>query len=70
MKTSRGAAAKPPRRKAERTQMKYYTIMHGTTGDYKVEYKSEKKANAAAKNIRGLGYACDVIKETERKKNA
>lgn len=47
--------------------MKYFTVMHGITGDYKAEYKSERKANAAAKNIRGLGYACDVIKISERK---
>lgn len=48
-------------------KMKYYTVMHGITGDYKQEYKSAKKANAAAKNIRGLGFEVDVIKVSERK---
>ena len=45
--------------------MKYYTIMHGITGDYKTEYASEEKANAAAKNIRGLGWEVEVITESE-----
>ena len=50
---------------AKRT--KWATIMHGITGDYYCEYKSAKKAEAAAKNIRGLGYDCDVVKVTENK---
>lgn len=47
--------------------MKYITVMHGITGYYPCEYKSKQKAEKAAKNIRGLGYACEVIKISERK---
>ena len=47
--------------------MKYLTIMHGITGDYPCEYKSKRKAEKAAANIRGLGYDVDVIKVEERK---
>ena len=46
--------------------MKYFTIMHGITGDYPCEYKSKRKAEQAAANIRGLGYDVDVIKVEER----
>ena len=48
-------------------KMKYYTIMHGITGDYKQGYKGAKEANAAAKYIRGFGYEVDIIKVSERK---
>ena len=34
----------------------YTIIMHGTTGDYEQTYKTKKKAEKAAENIRLLGY--------------
>jgi cell division protein FtsN len=36
--------------------------MEGTTGEYKTEYKSKKKAERAAENIRLLGYNARVEK--------
>lgn len=45
--------------------MKYYVITHGITGDYKVDYGTEEKANAAAKNIQGLGWEAEVVIESE-----
>jgi len=40
--------------------------MHGTTGDYKQEYKSKIKADRAAENIRLLGYDVDVKKMAKK----
>ncbi len=40
----------------------YIITMHGTTGEYKQEYKSRKKAERAAENIRLLGYDVTIEK--------
>lgn len=40
----------------------FVVIMQGTTGEFKTLYKSRKKAEKAAENIRGLGYEARVEK--------
>jgi len=41
----------------------FYTVMVGIGGDiYKTGYDTEQKAIKAAKNIRGLGFKCEVEK--------
>lgn len=42
----------------------YITIMYGITGEYITEYDTQAAAEAAAENIRGLGYDCKVKKIT------
>ena len=39
----------------------YIVIMHGATGDYKTEFKSKKKAEKHAENIRLLGYDVTIL---------
>jgi hypothetical protein len=36
--------------------------MHGTTGDYKTEFKSKKKAENHANNLKLLGYDTTIKK--------
>lgn len=40
---------------------RYYVIMHGTTGNFMTDYKSKKKAEQAAENMRLLGFDAEVI---------
>ena len=47
--------AKPAKRK--KTAVK----MTGTTGTYTTDYKTEKKAKAASKNIAALGYKTEIV---------
>jgi hypothetical protein len=41
----------------------YIVIMQGITGEFRTPYKSKKKAEQAAENIRQLGYEAKVEKE-------
>lgn len=50
----------------------YIVIMYGTTGEYKTEYKSKRKAEKALENIKLLGYEGRIEKKDmkeELKKN-
>lgn len=40
----------------------YTVIMQGTTGEYKTDYKSKKKAEQAMENIKQLGYEAKIEK--------
>ncbi|MEG1565335.1 MAG: hypothetical protein RR342_01155 [Bacilli bacterium] len=42
-------------------------IMHGTTGDFKVDNLTKERAEYLLKNNRGLGYDGEIIKETTNK---
>lgn len=55
-------AAKVPANKKKAAESKKTTIkMTGTTGTFTTDYKTEKKAKAAAQNIRKLGYKTEII---------
>lgn len=50
------------------SEEKNYTyIMHGTTGDFKVDNLTKERAEYLLKNNRGLGYDGEIIKETTNK---
>jgi hypothetical protein len=62
-KTSK--AKKVPAKKKKVVKRKKTAVkMTGTTGTYTTDYKTEKKAKAAAQNIRKLGYKTEIIEPT------
>jgi hypothetical protein len=55
-------AAKVPKTKKKAAKCKKTAVkMTGTTGTYTTDYKTEKKAKAAAENIRSLGFDTEII---------
>lgn len=56
-KEKKAPAKKKKAAKGKKTAVK----MTGTTGTYTTDYKTEKKAKAAAQNIRKLGYKTEIV---------
>lgn len=55
-------AAKVPAKKKKATKRKKTAVkMTGTTGTFTTDYKTEKKAKAAAQNIRALGFDTEIV---------
>ena len=49
------------RKKTPAKRTKTAVKTKGTTGDYITDFKTEKKAKAAAENIRGLGFETEIV---------
>lgn len=56
-KAKKAPATKKKAAKRKKTAVK----MTGTTGTYTTDYNTEKKAKAAAENIRGLGFETEIV---------
>lgn len=55
-------AAKVPAKKKKAAKRKKTAVkMTGTTGTFTTDYKTEKKAKAAAQNIRALGFDTEIV---------